>query len=76
MDGSGLFLSITPMSPHAMPLRPPSPEQGVHGHDDAGGAEAALRPVAGRHPLLDRVQPPLGLADTLHRGDRQPCGNI
>ena len=61
------------MSPDATATALPSPEQGVHGHDDAGGAEAALRPVAGRHPLLDRVQPPLGLADTLHRGHRQPC---
>ena len=32
------------------------PEQGVHGHDDAGGAEAALGPVRGRHSLLDNVK--------------------
>ncbi len=32
------------------------PEEGVHGHDDAGGAEAALRPVRCGHALLNGVQ--------------------
>ena len=32
------------------------PEQGVHGHDDAGGAEAALGPVRGCHPFLNSME--------------------
>jgi len=32
------------------------PEQGVHRHDDAGGAEAALGPMGGGHPLLNNMK--------------------
>jgi len=32
------------------------PEQGVHGHDDAWGAEAAPGPVRVRHSLLDSME--------------------
>ncbi len=32
------------------------PQQGVHGHDDARGAEATLGTVGVGHALLDRVQ--------------------
>ena len=47
------------------------PEQRVHAHHDARGAEPALRPVALRHPLLDRVEPGLGAPDALHCGHRE-----
>ena len=36
------------------------PEQGVHGHDDAWGAESALGPVRVSHSLLDCVEPGTG----------------
>ncbi len=32
------------------------PQQGVHAHDEARRAEAALRPVALGYPLLNRVE--------------------
>ena len=42
------------------------PEQGVHAHHDARGAEAALRSVTVGHPLLDSVKPGLGITNPLH----------
>jgi len=47
------------------------PQQGVHGHDDARGAEATLGPVGVGHALLDSVQ--LGPESTMLtscKGDR------
>ena len=52
------------------------PEQGVHAHHDARGAEAALGSVTVGHPLLDRVKPRLGITDPLHSGHRESCLNI
>ena len=47
------------------------PEQGVHAHHDARGAEPALGSVTIGHPLLDSVQSGLGVTDTLHSGHGQ-----
>lgn len=47
------------------------PEQGVHAHHDARGAEAALGSVTVGHPLLDSVKSGLGVTDALHSGHGQ-----
>lgn len=48
------------------------PEQRVHGHDDAGRAEAALGAVGAGDPLLHRVEARLRRPDALHRRHRHP----
>lgn len=61
-----MLLQLVPLGPRGVP------QEGVHGHDHPGGAEATLRPVGAGYPLLHRVESAPEAPDALNGGHGQP----